>query len=104
MRTTADAIDDLTQALSPTGGIAEDASGGHVTSLAEAVMGVTAGLFAVAEAVSQGLNRLADEHKEMGEHQVHMVRAMNEFTRADGGVDRVASALDDVAKAIEAAG
>ena len=47
----------LVQAITPLGvGPGKDAAGGTVTSLTEAMMGVTAGLIKLAEAV----NRLAD--------------------------------------------
>lgn len=47
-----EAIDDIAKAITPFGvGMGEDATGGKVASLTEAVMGITAGLCKVAEAI-----------------------------------------------------
>lgn len=47
-------VDQLANAIFPQGATpAKDESGGHVASLTEAVMGITAGLFAVADAIKE---------------------------------------------------
>ena len=55
-----EAIDNLAQnvkriatAITPAAAAGQDASGGHVESLTEAVMGINAGLVKVAEAISE---------------------------------------------------
>ncbi|MBK8106844.1 MAG: hypothetical protein IPK42_15180 [Betaproteobacteria bacterium] len=48
----AEAVKDLARAVTPMSAIAgEDAAGGRVSSLTEAVMGITAGLVRIAEAI-----------------------------------------------------
>ncbi len=56
----ADALMSLGRCITPAAFPGTDASGGHIESLTEAVMGVTEGLFAIAHAI----DRLA-ETKEM---------------------------------------
>ena len=54
---TSDAIQALANAITPLGVMAgQDATGGSVASLTEAVMGITAGLVQIADAI----NNLAD--------------------------------------------
>ncbi len=51
-----DGLDRVAGAITPQGSLAgEDATGGRVSSLTEAVMGITAGLVRVAEAI-EGLS------------------------------------------------
>lgn len=58
----AQAIKSLKEAITPTAVGGKDATGGHVESLTEAVMGITAGLCRVADAI----NNLADAVREKG--------------------------------------
>lgn len=49
---TAEAVRMVASAITPRGALpGTDSSGGHITSLTEAVMGITAGLFEVASAI-----------------------------------------------------
>lgn len=48
------AVEEIANAISPINAAAgTDASGGYISSLTEAVMGVTAGLFAIAESIDK---------------------------------------------------
>lgn len=56
--------DRIATAITPRAAAGKDANGGHVESLTEAVMGMTAGLVAIAQAI----NELASAVREGGDH------------------------------------
>lgn len=57
------ALESIAETIYPSCAGANDASGGHVRSLTEAVMGITAGLCNIADAI----NNLADAVRETGD-------------------------------------
>lgn len=67
---TAEAVTRLANSISPNISGGQDAAGGYVTSLTEAVMGITAGLVKIATAIDNLASAhadLADAHSRVGD-------------------------------------
>lgn len=62
--TTAEAIKRLADAITPNICGGSDATGGHVESLSEAAMGITAGLVKIAESISDLAAAVRESHSE----------------------------------------
>ena len=90
----AEAVKDLARAVTPMSAIAgEDAAGGRVSSLTEAVMGITAGLVRIAEAI--------DDHADAVRTQRR--REDTDFSKIDH-ITSKGTLLEAYARALLAAG
>lgn len=86
-----DGLKRIADAVSADAAPGKDASGGHVNSLTEAVMGLTAGLFRIAEAIESALE---SEHVESIAHDVSRI-ADAMYSDSDVSVTQMLAEISD---------